>query len=379
MHIEHLRRRLNDLVGRPVVLRMNDNLRTMVSVRPLRPGPGFAVSLHVMFLRADDAVIAVLAKHIVSPGPGTREALEAFIAQHSSEIGVPALPAPSAPPPAEPEPPPPPSPAGKPLHVEELRRRLSIALARPVAIRVNDNRTTMLSVRPLRPGPGVQLSMHRMFLEADESMVPVLAKFITGGDDESRRRIRLYIAEHDRPPAADARPSPARRRRRGIGAQGRHYDLQPRMERILAEHFPGVEDVRIEWMDRRPDPDAKPRTLTLGHWDARARMVRVHPVLDHPDVPDYFLDFILFHELAHARVGARVDRAGRRMHHTREFYQEEARYPRLREAEQWEQKHFWRHYRAWNRGGAPAKDDAPTAEEQEAQLTLWERLFGKRG
>ena len=52
-------------------------------------------------------------------------------------------------------------------------------------------------------------------------------------------------------------------------------------------------------------------------------------------MPEWFVGFVVFHELLHHRLGVSV-RGGRRVIHSREFRTLEASHPRYQDAQQWE-------------------------------------------
>ena len=69
-------------------------------------------------------------------------------------------------------------------------------------------------------------------------------------------------------------------------------------------------------------------------------LIRIHPVLDREDVPPYFLESVVYHEMLHHHLGGVPDRAGRTVYHSRAFRQAEARYLWHREALAWEKEHL---------------------------------------
>lgn len=80
-------------------------------------------------------------------------------------------------------------------------------------------------------------------------------------------------------------------------------------------------------------------SVRLGVMRTRERHIVVHPVLDHPFVPHYVLDGVVFHELCHwvapplSSVEAEL-RRDHRIHH-REFRALEARYPLRDQSDLW--------------------------------------------
>ena len=69
-------------------------------------------------------------------------------------------------------------------------------------------------------------------------------------------------------------------------------------------------------------------------------LIRIHPVLDRRDVPLYFLESVVYHEMLHHHLGGVPDRAGRTVYHSRAFREAEARYPWHREALAWEKENL---------------------------------------
>ena len=80
--------------------------------------------------------------------------------------------------------------------------------------------------------------------------------------------------------------------------------------------------------------------LTFGSYDPVLGLIRIHPVLDRHDVPLYFLESVVYHEMLHHQMGGIPDRAGRTVYHSRAFRAAEARYPSHREALAWEKENL---------------------------------------
>jgi hypothetical protein len=69
-------------------------------------------------------------------------------------------------------------------------------------------------------------------------------------------------------------------------------------------------------------------------------LIRIHPVLDRREVPVYFLESVVHHEMLHHHLGGVSDRAGRTVYHSRAFRQAEVLYPWHREALHWEKENL---------------------------------------
>lgn len=128
------------------------------------------------------------------------------------------------------------------------------------------------------------------------------------------------------------RASDLARRHRGrkmvSTAQGRYYDLSRMFARLNRRYFDGqIEEPTLTWSQRRT------RTI-LGHHDGVHETIVISKTLDSADVPEWFVEYILYHEMLHIKHPARLIN-GRRYYHTKPFRAEEQRFPHYAEAQQW--------------------------------------------
>ena len=108
----------------------------------------------------------------------------------------------------------------------------------------------------------------------------------------------------------------------GGAAEWSVYDLDSMLDEMLRESFPGVSRPCIRWGNRISK--RRRRSIRLGSYYRPTTTIRIHPLLNSPEVPRYFVQSILFHELLHHVLGAAHDRRFHR--HERTFrYHREAR------------------------------------------------------
>jgi hypothetical protein len=70
----------------------------------------------------------------------------------------------------------------------------------------------------------------------------------------------------------------------------------------------------------------------FGHYDQVHDTLLISATVDRADVPEFVIDFLMYHELLHKEMG--VDRSGGRAYaHTAEFRAAERRFPQYEEAE----------------------------------------------
>src|SRR6266508_3311978 len=128
------------------------------------------------------------------------------------------------------------------------------------------------------------------------------------------------------------RASDLARRQRGrkivSSPRGRTYDLERIFARLNRRHFENaIAKPVLTWSQRRA------RSI-LGHHDAAHDTITISKVLDSGDVPEWFVEYILYHEMLHIKHPARLIK-GRRYYHTPAFRSEEQRFPRYQASQEW--------------------------------------------
>lgn len=128
------------------------------------------------------------------------------------------------------------------------------------------------------------------------------------------------------------RASDIARRQRGrkviTTSSGRVYDLERLFRRLNRRYFADeLETPVLTWSRRRT------RSI-LGHHDRAHDTITISKTLDSAEVPEWFVEYIVFHEMLHIKHPARIIN-GRRYYHTPAFRADERSYPRYQQAQEW--------------------------------------------
>ncbi len=108
--------------------------------------------------------------------------------------------------------------------------------------------------------------------------------------------------------------------------QGRFFDLEAVFERVNEVYFGGELDrPRLTWNKRITE-------AKMGHYDFLRDRVTVSVTLDAPEVPDYVVDYVMYHELLHKTLGRQVVN-GRHYAHTPAFREAERAFAHYEEAQ----------------------------------------------
>jgi predicted metal-dependent hydrolase len=137
-------------------------------------------------------------------------------------------------------------------------------------------------------------------------------------------RYRRYISGQDIAKKAHL-VRQMRGRKRIESAQGRTYNLETIFEDLNQRFFYGLlARPRMTWSRDH----ARNR---LGHYDPAHNAIVVSRVFDHPRVPCFAVEYIVYHEMLHLKHPVKL-RGSRRCVHSLEFQAEEKLFPHLDQA-----------------------------------------------
>src|ERR1700743_978182 len=111
------------------------------------------------------------------------------------------------------------------------------------------------------------------------------------------------------------------------GPKGQYYDLDQIFDDLNIRFFHCL-------MARPQMPWSGSKSLrSLGHYDPAHNAIVVSRVFDGPRVPQYAIDYLVYHEMLHLRHPVKL-RGSRRSVHPKEFRDDEKLFPQLTEAQE---------------------------------------------
>ncbi len=259
-----------------------------------------------------------------------------------------------------------------PLGEEDLRFELERRSGMAVQLLITANRSSMVRVR--RGGDGTaRVRAHRVFLWSPKPVLRALGRFVRSPRNrDARETLSAFLrGEDDRVTlcddvgveTTDASSSEdasarARRRRERLRTAGDHVDLAAVFDRVNRDQFADRVRAAIGW--GRSTGRGPVRTIHFGSFaaDAAGGIIRIHPSIDRPFVPSFFVEFIVFHEMLHSLVPIERGPDGRRVVHGPEFRELEERHPDYGRAKAWERDNLHRFLRAPGPGDASERPPA---------------------
>lgn len=203
------------------------------------------------------------------------------------------------------------------------------------------------------------LDLHRVLLDAPSPVVAALARYLLEHNEEARQQIESF---------ADAQLEGGAQRgleRRG-GARGTFIDLQSIFDALNFRYFNGKVRAEISWLEgadwawieaqdaenqEGPTQERAPertqdlaqeltQDLGLAAYCVEDQSIFVHRSLDAPDIPRFYLEWIVYHEMLH-QVHEEDLRQGRD-HHGADFLRDEAAFGAKDRALAWQRENWAR-------------------------------------
>lgn len=212
------------------------------------------------------------------------------------------------------------------LPLDRFQETLEVCSGKKLKVKINDNRSTMLSVR--WESDLTSVSLHRMFLQAPSNVMQALACYLKGENRHLSPTVKAFIEHNvqylDYSHSLDPND---------LHVVGRVYHLQSLYDSLNAEYFNNSLRLLVTWFEL---PKHKQRNkITLGLYQDPLRLVKINRLLDHLEVPPYLISFVMYHEMLHAVSRPYVDKTGTNRIHSKEFKQLEERFRYYEQAKRW--------------------------------------------
>ena len=211
-----------------------------------------------------------------------------------------------------------------------LQRELELGSKKKLKVKINDNRSTMLSVK-WEPDC-TKVSLHRMFLEAPSNIMDELACYLRRETRIISPSVKAFIEKNlqklDYSHQIDVTK---------LKSQGNVYNLKEIYNELNETYFNEKLDLRITWFGKS---NQRNRSLvTFGLYYDPLKLIKIHRILDAQSVPDYVIHYVIYHEMLHFVCPAYVDKKGMNRVHSKEFKTLEQEFLHYDLAQRWIKEH----------------------------------------
>jgi hypothetical protein len=211
-----------------------------------------------------------------------------------------------------------------------FQEELENSIGRKLKLKINDNRSTMLSVR-WEPDC-TKVSLHRMFLRAPQNVMEALACYIRQEHKIIHPTIKAFIEK-----GLKKLDYSHELKKHQLYIQGNVYNLKEIYNQINKEYFQGKLDLAITWFG---NPNQRNRTrVTFGLYYDPLKLIKINRLLDSPSCPEYLVSYVVYHEMLHNVCPSYVDERGIHRVHSKEFKEQEVQFRYYDLAQKWIKTH----------------------------------------
>lgn len=215
-------------------------------------------------------------------------------------------------------------------HQKRIAGFLSMVLPEAVDVIFTDNKSTMISQK--RSYGRLKVRLHKMFRLADDYWLKILALFLLNKDTENTNKELDRFIKLNKSEIRQHKPGTQK-----LVTDGKHYNLSYVLEKVQKRYFDGQGEVAIGWAKKvkKRSRRTRSRSRALATYNYQTKTIKVSPVLDSPKVPEYVMDWVVYHEMLH-HVLPIQESNGRRFYHTSRFRALERAFAEYDKAKKWE-------------------------------------------
>jgi len=222
------------------------------------------------------------------------------------------------------------------MHSYQLQEQLENNVGSKLKLKINDNHSTMLSVR-WEPNC-TKVSLHRMFLRAPKNVMEALACYLKRSNKIIPANVQSFIEENFKKLDYSYTIDP-----KTLSTQGKVYNLRSLYKALNKEYFNDRLKLSITWFG---NTNKRFRTrITFGLYHDSLKLIKIHRLLDNPAIPEYVIAYVIYHEMLHHECPSYRDVRGFQRIHSKEFKEREAQFRYYDLAQRWikaNQKHHFR-------------------------------------
>lgn len=207
-----------------------------------------------------------------------------------------------------------------------LHEQLKPSTGKRLKLKINDNHSTMVSVK--WESDCTKVSLHRMFLNAPENVMQSLACYIDEKQSSFGPSIKNFISEK-RKSLDYSHVIPISNLRH----QGDIYNLKEIFDQLNREYFQNKIKLNITWFGARRHRNKS--QITFGLYCDTKKLIKVSRLMDSKIFPDYVIAYVIYHEMLHHTCPPFINEKGLYSIHNPAFKSREAQFKEFRQAKNW--------------------------------------------
>ena len=177
------------------------------------------------------------------------------------------------------------------MEKERFINRLKEFLPYNCNIKVVNRKSRLVSVK--KKLFSTEVNIHSIFLKSDDSIISDIIEFVLNRNKdrvkESKERIAAFFEKNYTSKSTT------------LNINYKYHDINSIVNDIITELKIIYKEVDFDKLKITWGKNSRRRRVSIrfGSYDKKRNLVRIHPVLDNPDVPEYFIKSVIYHEIAH--------------------------------------------------------------------------------
>jgi hypothetical protein len=213
-----------------------------------------------------------------------------------------------------------------------LQEKLEATSGMKLKLKINNNRSTMLSVRWGPEYDCAKVSLHSMFLKAPQNVMQALACYLKGKEKSLAPSVKAFIEDNVKQLDYSHLLDQSK-----LTCQGSCYNLQTIYNEINKEYFKDSLKLNITWFGKFKQRNRS--RITFGLYYDPLKLIKIHRLLDAPSFPHYLISYVVYHEMLHHVCPSYIDATGMHRIHSREFKEQEVQFRYYKLAQDWIKEH----------------------------------------
>lgn len=204
--------------------------------------------------------------------------------------------------------------------VHPLEKKLKRSIKRKLNVEFTKNSIRKISVHRNEQG-SLLIKLHYLFESIDGSDYDALVEYIQHETETSKQALINYLSK--------VWPTDNTTVEEGL------KQFNELLKKLIQSHFPKLPHLALKWS--KVGKKGPQKSIRLASFWPKQKEIRIHPYLKDDRIPEYYLCYILFHELCHAYLMF-SGKAKNGKHHGPDFYALENQFPNIKEAKVWEKE-----------------------------------------
>ncbi|MBA2369098.1 MAG: hypothetical protein H0V82_08770 [Candidatus Protochlamydia sp.] len=209
---------------------------------------------------------------------------------------------------------------------ETFQKKLENRTGMKLQLKINDNRSTLLSVK-WEP-EFAKVSLHRMFLLAPRNVMQALAFYLNGEHKKLAANIKAFIEENLHKLNYSHELDSTK-----LETKGKFHNLQLIFAQLNREYFNQSLNLRITWFGN--SKKKAQNRIVFGLYHDPLKLIKINRFMDQKHFPDYLIAYVVYHEMLHYVCPAFVDSNGQKHIHSKAFKELEKKFKFYDLAKQW--------------------------------------------